>query len=425
MCDQVFANEPVGSACSDDVFCNGTDTCDEGGACTNHSGDPCDGPDGDADCSETCDENSNSCSGNDPAASACEGNGVNECSAADTCDGSGVCEDNDAAVGTECGDTIRGDCRSAACDGSGLCDQGFTNDPNGTPCDDDLFCNGVDTCEFGTCVSSGEPCAGPDGDGDCAESCDEDANDCFLPDVDGSVCDDGDPETNSDRCNIGICVGSTDVDSDGVNDEDEDGAPNGGDANGDGVPDAEQSHVASLLSGTGSGYVTVVVDPNCPLSEVSTSTEQQQPEISPEFAFPAGLVAFIAECEATLVEVIFHELSPDVSVTAYAKYGPLPPGSTDAQYYVLDNVSFTAKVVGNADPVISATFPLADNERGDDTGDDGRIVDAGGVAIVLGAQPAPVLGRVGLAVLATILMLVGVARSRSVDLRRASTAQLR
>jgi len=72
-----------GTACTDDfTFCNGAEVCDGAGSCTS-TGDPCDGADGDADCSEICDEGANECTGNDPVDSVCDGG---------TCDGAGVCE---------------------------------------------------------------------------------------------------------------------------------------------------------------------------------------------------------------------------------------------------------------------------------------------------------------------------------------------
>ena len=43
---------------------------------------------------------------------------------------------------------------------------------NSNTCNDGVFCNGPDTCGGGTCsVHQGNPCEGPDGDGNCAESC--------------------------------------------------------------------------------------------------------------------------------------------------------------------------------------------------------------------------------------------------------------
>ena len=121
-----LCTHPNNSApCNDGLFCNGTDTCG-GGSCTVHTGNPCPGPDGDNNCSESCNE------------------------AADNC---------------------------------------TAPDPNGSACSDGLFCNGSDSCSGGACTThTGDPCAGPDGDTNCSESCDESADNCLAADPDGTSC---------------------------------------------------------------------------------------------------------------------------------------------------------------------------------------------------------------------------------------------
>jgi hypothetical protein len=140
----------LNSDCEDGLFCSGVDTC-SAGTCV-HAGDPCPGPDADADCAESCDEVADSC--------------------------------------------------TAA-------------DPNGSACDDSLFCNGADTCDGGVCGShAGDPCPGPDSDADCAESCDEVADSCTAADPNGSACDDADVCTTSDTCFGGSCEAGFPLDCD-------------------------------------------------------------------------------------------------------------------------------------------------------------------------------------------------------------------
>lgn len=82
-CDEandVCGNDPENSVCDDGVFCNGTETC-TAGICGGSSGDPCPGPDGDANCVESCNESSLDCSSDDPEGALCSGG---------TCTG-GVC----------------------------------------------------------------------------------------------------------------------------------------------------------------------------------------------------------------------------------------------------------------------------------------------------------------------------------------------
>jgi len=60
---------------------------------------------------------------------------------------------------------------------------------NVAPCDDGFYCNGADTCATGTCSQhAGDPCTGPDGDTDCAESCDESADSCTGIDPAATLC---------------------------------------------------------------------------------------------------------------------------------------------------------------------------------------------------------------------------------------------
>lgn len=60
----------VGTPCSDGQFCNGAETCNAQGSCVS-PGNPCPGADGDADCSEVCNEAADECNGNDPNGSEC------------------------------------------------------------------------------------------------------------------------------------------------------------------------------------------------------------------------------------------------------------------------------------------------------------------------------------------------------------------
>ncbi|HYB98263.1 MAG TPA: hypothetical protein VEC57_03930 [Candidatus Limnocylindrales bacterium] len=197
--DNCLGADPDGSACTDGIFCNGADTC-VGGSCTVHVGNPCPGADGDGNCSESCNEAADACISPDPNGASCN-DGV-FCNGADTCSG-GVCS---VHAGNPCsGVDGDGDC-SETCD-----EQGDTcgADPDGSACSDGIFCNGTDTCDDGFCQShAGDPCAGPDGDGDCSEQCDESADACTAPDPDGAECNDGQGCNGLDNCLAGQCTGS-------------------------------------------------------------------------------------------------------------------------------------------------------------------------------------------------------------------------
>src|SRR4029450_2653035 len=120
-----------------------------------------------------------------------------ECDPQEVCTGAAATCPADAftAAGTPCTDISPpsgGNCKDAQCNGSGTCDQNFANETNGTACVDGLFCNGTDSCNAGLCSThTGDPCPGADGDGNCAESCNEAADNCLAADTDGSMCTDG------------------------------------------------------------------------------------------------------------------------------------------------------------------------------------------------------------------------------------------
>ncbi|MFN2377667.1 MAG: hypothetical protein ABR538_14105 [Candidatus Binatia bacterium] len=76
-------------------------------------------------------------------------------------------------------------------------------------CNDGAFCNGADNCDGsgGCALHEGDPCPGADGDGDCAETCDEGGDNCLAADVNGSSCNDGDICTDGETCTAGTCGG--------------------------------------------------------------------------------------------------------------------------------------------------------------------------------------------------------------------------
>jgi hypothetical protein len=199
--DDCTAPDSDGASCDDGLFCNGADSCN-GGTCSDHTGDPCSGPDGDANCSETCDETVDNCGAPDPDGTSCT-DGL-FCTGTDTCSG-GTCSSH---TGDPCpGADGDGDC-SESCNEAG--DNCNASDANGSACTDGLFCTGTDTCNGGTCSDhTGDPCPGADGDGDCSESCNETADDCTAADTNGSACDDGLFCTGTDTCTSGMCSSHT------------------------------------------------------------------------------------------------------------------------------------------------------------------------------------------------------------------------
>ncbi len=189
-----------GTACDDGLFCTVSETCQRG-ECTGTERE-CSSAGGSCATGE-CDEEIDRCTGDPyPSGTGC----VDDlyCTVDEACDGAGNC------VGWErvCPDPPP--CQESYCDEA---DDACANRPlqDGSACPDDgVFCNGTESCRGGTCVSSGNPCPGPDGDGDCSESCNEVNDDCSAPDVAGSPCDDGIGCTQDACDGSGGCSGTPD-----------------------------------------------------------------------------------------------------------------------------------------------------------------------------------------------------------------------
>jgi len=192
-CDPVSGCQHVDntSQCDDGVFCNGMDTC-AAGTCSEHSGDPCTGADGDDNCSESCDEVANTCTGDDPNGSACT-DGL-FCTLNESCQG-GACIGSESPCPGPDGDE---NCSESCDEASDAC---TAPDVDGSSCNDGLFCTATDACQSGVCAGSGNPCPGPDSDDDCSETCNEQSDACDANDPDGAGCLNG-------TCSSGVCEGA-------------------------------------------------------------------------------------------------------------------------------------------------------------------------------------------------------------------------
>lgn len=206
-------------------------------------------------------------------------------------------------------------------------------------------------------------------------------------------------------------------DLDGVPPEVEDQAPNGGDGNGDGTPDRRQSDVASLPAFDGSSFLTLVLTGGCDrFNNVVAVDPASQPPAPGEVSFPFGLVAFEVPCETATIDIVVHDAGGAVG-DSYWKYGPTTPGDAGtAAWYELSGQAAGAPtgatVSGN-----TWSLMLADNELGDDTGDDGVIVDQGGPAATAPATgpvvPVPAVdSRWTLMLLGALLLMAGLVRRR-------------
>ncbi len=189
-----------------------------------------------------------------------------------------------------------------------------------------------------------------------------------------------------------------DRDGDGVDDAIEDAGPNGGDGNGDSIPDSAQPEVASLMTATGE---PVTLAATCALRNVVALSRESIPAPDALWTYPFGLLEFHLPCAAATVDLYFHDHPSWQPGTTYRKYGPVTPGApSTAAWYTLPGATFDVVPIG-ATQVAHVRITLTDGALGDDTAIDGVIVDQGGPA---GPNtPIPLASPFGLMALACVL----------------------
>ena len=196
--------KPDDTSCDDGDLCNGIDTC-QSGTCTETTPTVvCTALD---ECHDdgTCDPGTGICT--DPAKpddTSCDDGDL--CNGIDTCQ-SGTCTETTPTV--VC--TALDECHDAGtCDpGTGVCSD--PEKPDDTSCDDGDLCNGVDTCQGGACTETTPTvvCSALD---DCHEAgtCATDTGVCTDPvKPDDTSCDDGDLCNGVDTCQVGVCTETT------------------------------------------------------------------------------------------------------------------------------------------------------------------------------------------------------------------------
>ncbi|MDI7269440.1 MAG: hypothetical protein QME96_15745, partial [Myxococcota bacterium] len=177
VCDVVTGNcsntlLPVGTSCSDGLWCNGQEACNATGACM---------------------------AGVPPCGLLCEA--CNE--TFDNCDVSpGYCRIGGACYASGATNPAN-QCQSCQ---PAMSQTSWTPKPAGTPCNDDLFCTLTDTCNAtGTCVGAGARCPVTG----CVTGCNEAGDVCTFAAA-GTSCTDGLWCNGSELCNAtGTCLAGT------------------------------------------------------------------------------------------------------------------------------------------------------------------------------------------------------------------------
>ncbi len=206
----------------------------------------------------------------------------------------------------------------------------------------------------------------------------------FRANLDGSDIEQIYSTANSVR-GIALNPPRTDTDQDGVTDREENGAPNGGDGNADGIADSAQQSVASVRNAIDGRYVTLVADPTVKIRNL-TATSNLSGGTPPEgYAFPVGFLKFalsgLPPGGSTHLTLI---LPPGVGVDTYFKYGAPSGGSTPEFFeFVYDGTTGAQTSSG------SVQLWFVDGGRGDLDGDseNGSVSDPGGPAIRVNRPP--------------------------------------
>jgi len=268
-------------------------------------------------------------------------------------------------------------------DGTADCIDGCPNDPSKTA--------------PGAC-GCGNPDTDTDGDGvpDCIDGCPNDPSKTAP-----GACGCGNPDTDTDGDGIPDCLDNCpntpnpdqkdsnhdgrgdactpDADSDGVDSAVEDGAPNNGDGNNDGIPDSEQLNVASLPN-TNGDYVTLAAPEGIVLVGVGAIDNPSPGDTPPGAEFPAGFLSFVIhgvkQGGDVAVQIILH-VPPETTVNSYWKYGPTPDDPTPHWYEFMFDGTTGAEIAGNV-----ITLHFVDGARGDaDLTANGVIGDPGAPAV--------------------------------------------
>lgn len=230
--------------------------------------------------------------------------------------------------------------------------------------------------------------------------------------TDSFVVQASDGDGGTDETTVHVVV-APHADTDGVSTTIEDAAPNGGDANNDGIPDSEQNNVTSLVDSATGSYASVAVPSSCSLSDVSVDTQASLADDS-GYSYPLGLLNFTTECSG----------APGFTTTI-TQYYYNPPNDNfvlrkfvNGTFQTIPNATFTRTTIGG-EPVLEISYQVTDGGPLDADGvANGVIVDPAGPAVADPSLPAPDTGygEPSRSTVAGTVLLVGTAISGATGL---------
>ncbi len=178
-------------------------------------------------------------------------------------------------------------------------------------------------------------------------------------------------------------IDSQDTDGDGIMDNEESEAPNGGDINRDGIPDVDQANITSFVSPIVNDYVALELKGNecVKNTKVSYYREEDLPTQDNQYDYPLGLHGDDIECGTiggTATVVYYWDKKYDTSKWRYRKYLKNEKKYVDFS----DQVTYGTAKLGDKE-VTTVTFHITDGGPYDSDGvANGTIVDPAGPVIV-------------------------------------------
>jgi hypothetical protein len=194
-----------------------------------------------------------------------------------------------------------------------------------------------------------------------------------------------------------------DYDRDGSPDEVEDGGPNRGDGNNDGISDSAQDNVTTFFAAESGNPVTLESSPGCINTGVVAINSTSLPFDPLGLPMPEGLIGFTLDsCLLSDTLIVFHGRS-NFEGFQYRRYGRTMGNPTE-HWYTLDGTTFGSTTVDGIS-VATVRFQLRDGGIGDDDlTQNGRIVDPGGPAGMVRQANIPTMTSIGAIVFVILIV---------------------
>lgn len=169
-------------------------------------------------------------------------------------------------------------------------------------------------------------------------------------------------------------------DNDGVSQTVEAAAPNGGDANGDSIPDDQQANVTSLVNPVTNTY-TVLDNSGCTSNANVSAASHANSNI---YSFPAGMLNFTLTCAnpGDTATVTLYYYGVNANDLVLQKYN-----TNTQEYQSIPGATITQVTIGGQEAT-KVVYDITDGSSLDQDGiADGTIVDPVGLASLLATTP--------------------------------------